>query len=138
MARILLHLGLLLCLFGMNGCTFDSGNPQSKGWKLVARIGVVNAVVVDSQKVDDDDVYADAVRSLAHDKDSIRIMFFDDNLYAMRRPQMSDDEMKHWIARYNLDRSAALEEFVRLTVTDSSSSPPVIEERMVPLGFSVL
>ena len=57
-----------------------------------------------------------------------QVWFYDKKSKTPTGVPMTDDQMLHWRAKYSINRNTGHEEFVFITITDPSTSPPEISE----------
>ncbi|MBI4650555.1 hypothetical protein HY745_04570 [Candidatus Desantisbacteria bacterium] len=104
--------------------------PIVKPWKVVGNQGVAVFVYVESEKSHDGVLMAQILQVVIGQKNTItkpvQIMFFDKESETPVAFPMTDSQMIHQVAQYNYNPNNSFEEFVWLTVTDSTTSPPNI------------
>jgi hypothetical protein len=100
-------------------------------FQIVGRFGLVQTVYVSPAGLDDRYFVAQvlhAISSKVNRASILEILVFDDRKFVPQGLPMTDDQMKHWRARYNRNPNTGLDRFAWIRVEDATVSPPSLIE----------
>jgi len=101
---------------------------EEKEWEKVATFGMITTVYMSPAALADKHHIAQVLHTLRSRSPVQQVWFYDKKSKAPTGVPMTDDQMLHWRAKYSINRNTGHEEFVFITVTDPSTSPPEISE----------
>ena len=102
---------------------------DKKEWDKVATFGMITTVYMSPAALADKHHIAQVLHTLRSRSPVQQVWFYDNKSKTPTGVPMTDDQMLHWRAKYSINRNTGHEEFVFITVTDPSTSPPEISER---------
>jgi len=101
---------------------------EKREWEKVASFGMTTTVYMSPSALSDKHHIAQVLHTLRSRAPVQQIWFYDSKSKTPTGVPMTDDQMLHWRARYSVNRNTGHEEFVFITVTDATTSPPEISE----------
>ena len=110
------------------------GSPEPSEFaefEIVGRFGLVQTVYVSPAGLNDRFFVAQvlhAISSKVNRGSILEVLLFDDRNFAPQGLPMTDDQMKHWRARYNRNPNTGLDKFAWIHVADATVSPPSLIE----------
>jgi len=100
-------------------------------WELVKSYAVIRLVYLAPSELKNERLISAILYKLRYiDDENVRILrvgFYDRREYASHGLPMTDTQMLHWKAQYNLNMNSGFEEFFFNTVVNSRISPPDIK-----------
>jgi hypothetical protein len=106
----------------------ESAPPATEKWELIATTGVVKMVYVPEVQISNRHLLAQILQELADTKRTTQVMFFGQRQHTPRGFPLTDVQILHWRAQYNLNPNTGLEKFVFIEIVDSAASPPKVKE----------
>lgn len=123
MRRLLLIFSVSLCL--VVGIITSS---MAAEWELVKSFRDVRMVYISPDGIADRNFIAQVLNKVVNKKECIRVFIFDDKKHTPVSLPMTDSQMLHWRAKYNLNPKAGIERFVFIKLLSAKLSPPFLRE----------
>ena len=106
----------------------NAKEQEKKEWEKVATFGMITTVYMSPAALADRHHIAQVLHTLRSRSPVQQMWFYDNRSKTPTGVPMTDGQMLHWRAKYSINRNTGHEEFVFITVTDPSTSPPEISE----------
>jgi len=100
-------------------------------FEIIGQFGVVQTVYVSPPGLGDRFFVAQVLHAISSKVSTgsiLEILVFDDRNFTPQGLPMTDEQMKHFRARYNRNPNTGLDRFAWVRVVDANSSPPGLAE----------
>lgn len=113
-----------------------SETPPKYAWEIVGSQGITQFVYLEPAALNDNNFMSRLIADLSNDgAQHMELYFFDAKYETPMSFPMSDSQMLHWRATYRNNPNNGFREYVLITVMDSLSSPPKLEQNNRSLPF---